>query len=140
MMKLEIMNHFQTSEQYNLIETLCDKLLEDIEFTTECSSYQKQREYYNRSIYHEKSKQYELCHARIWNDHRGGRCSNKIKVNDQVDYEIEHCLCQRHSKLVKKNRGELYYGLYSDPLPDKPTWNINKPCPLGKRLNWYCSK
>ena len=99
MMKQEIMKHYLESEHYNLIETLCDKLMEDVEFTTDVSNYKKQREYYNRSIY---DKKYNLCHARIWNDHRGGRCSNKIKVNEKVDYEIEHCLCQRHAKIVKK--------------------------------------
>ena len=49
-------------------------------------------------------------------------------------------LCQRHCKIIKKNKGELYFGKYTDPLPLKPIWNQDKKCPLGKSLNWYCSK
>lgn len=105
----------------------------------EFNYYQKQRQYYNRSIYDTKIRRNTICQARIWNDHRGGRCSNRVKVIEPVDYELERCLCQRHATIIKKNKGELYFGLYSDPLPEKPTWNQEKRCPLGKRLNWYTS-
>lgn len=135
---MEILENYKNHKQLDVINKICDDYLKKISFDMKYENYDKQRAFFDRSIYGKKKK--ETCHARIWNDHRGGRCSNSIKVNQTIDYEIEKCLCQRHSKIVKKNKGELYFGLYTDKLPDKPIWNQDKPCPLGKYLNWYCSK
>lgn len=140
MIKKEILEHYKNLEKSTLIEKLCDEHLKNIKFDMNYNDYKKQRAFYDRSIYQTKNINNCLCHARIWNDHRGGRCSNKIKVNDQIEYEIEKQLCQRHCKIIKKNKGELYFGKYTDPLPLKPIWNQEKKCPLGKSLNWYCSK
>ena len=140
MIKKEILEHYKNQEKSTLIEKLCDEFLKNIKFDMNYNDYKKQRAFYDRSIYQTKNINDCLCNARIWNDHRGGRCSNKIKVNDQIEYEIEKQLCQRHCKIIKKNKGELYFGKYTDPLPLKPKWNQDKKCPLGKSLNWYCSK
>ena len=130
MMKEEILEHYGNHEQIDYINKLLNSLLIDIKFNMEMNDYTKQRVYFNRDIY---SKKDDMCHARIWNDHRGGRCSSKIKVNDKIEYEIERCLCQRHSKIVRKTKGILYFGTYLEPLPKKDQVR-------GINLNWYCSK
>ena len=134
MIKLDIIAEYKNNDQLDLIDKLCDEFLKNIKFNMEYDAFEKQRIYYNRSIYDKKKN---MCNARIWNDHRGGRCSNSIKLNESTEYEIEKCLCQRHTKKIKKNKGELYFGLYTDPYPDTPIWNQDKSCPLGKKLNWY---
>jgi hypothetical protein len=130
-MKEEILEHYGNHEQNKLIEKLLNDMLKDIRFNTEYNDYKKQRVYFNRDIYNKKYKNENVCHARIWNDHRGGRCSCRIKVNEVIEYDIEKHLCQRHSKIVRKTGGLLYFGTYLDPLPKKDLVR-------GTTANWYC--
>lgn len=60
------------------------------------------------------------CCARIWNNHRGGRCASKKMTTK--DY------CQKHQNILERD-GSLMFGRYDEPKP-----LYNEP---GNRLPWF---
>lgn len=60
----------------------------------------------------------DSCEARVWNNHRGTRCSN-LKCNKHH--------CKIHQKMIEKY-GKLPFGNYLD---ERPSYKD------GKKLHWY---
>ena len=58
------------------------------------------------------------CEARVWNNHRGTRCSN-LKCDTQY--------CKTHQKIIQKY-GKLTFGNYFE---ERPSYKD------GKKLYWY---
>lgn len=62
----------------------------------------------NHHIFKEEDNNHQsLCHARVWNNHRGTRCTNLKCLGDY---------CKAHDKMIKKH-GKLLFGDYFEERP-----------------------
>ncbi len=69
-------------------------------------------------IFEEEDYHPSACHARVWNNHRGTRCTNLKCIGNY---------CKSHDKMIKKY-GKLLFGDYFE---DRPLYKD------GIKLQWF---
>jgi hypothetical protein len=122
-MLLETLIHKQLEDEitHSLVEEFPERKLEIVNHVTkklekEPPEFEKLLcEKHTRSKYPSNMR----CCARVWANHRGGRCLSKKNGGDY---------CTKHAAILKKEN-TLHFGRYDEPQPE-----FN---PTGNRIPWF---